>query len=308
MTPSSGTDSPLVSVCIPTYRRADRLRRAVLHVLEGTYPNIEVIVSDNASPDHTESVVNELAGRDPRVRYFRQETNQGPTRNFEFARSQARGKYFMWLADDDYMDPDYIRRSVLELEADASLVLVSGLGAYHTGDRVIRFRGNVIQGMSHLPLWRALRYVFLMEDNSIFYGVYRREAVADCALPNRFTGDSIWLAEVLLAGRAKVLADNFLYRESSDNMSSSPERIVAGLGAPSWQGQYPWLAVPWNVASGIAFGSWRFKQSHVMERCAVFVLFFTVSFAKQWILRIMGKLPYGRELYKKIFASEMGIV
>ena len=299
--------SPLVSVCVPTYNRADRLRRAVDKVLQCSYANLELIISDNASPDHTQQVCEELAEADPRVRYFRHPVNQGATRNFEFARAQATGKYFLWHADDDHLDPDYIERCVAELEADPSLVLVAGVAAYHRGDHVTAFHGNVMQPAWRWGFARALHYIFFMEDNSIFCGLYRREAVRDCHPPIRLAGDSVWVAEVLLYGGAKVLPSTYVYREASDGLSVSPKSMVAAVGGPAWQGEHPWLAVPINLADGLAFGSSKYRHRNVLLQASVYASVFLVSFTKQVILTVMRKLPFGNRLYKKLFSSQMGL-
>ncbi|HEX2543242.1 MAG TPA: glycosyltransferase family 2 protein [Ramlibacter sp.] len=303
----SRPSQPLVSVCVPTYKRADRLRSALDKILHCSYANLEVIVSDNASPDHTPQVCEELARTDARVRYYRHPVNQGATKNFEFARAQATGKYFLWHADDDHLDPDYIERCVAELEADPSLVLVAGVAAYHRGDHVTTFRGNVMQPAWRSGIARALHYVFFMEDNSIFCGLYRRESVSDCHPPVCLAGDSVFVAEVLLHGRGKVLPEIHVYREASDGLSASPKSMVAAVGGPAWQGDYPWLAVPANMARGIAFGSWKYRDSNALLQATVYATVFLVSFTKQAILMVMGKLPFGNRLYKKLFSSEMGL-
>lgn len=298
--------APLVSVCMPTYRRADRLRRAICRVLECSYPNLEIVVSDNASPDHTRQVCEELARSDPRLRYVRQEVNQGATRNFELVRAEARGKYFLWHADDDYLDPDYIARCVSELEADPSLALAAGRGAYHRGDHAVAFHGNVIDACSRHGFLRALRYLFLVEDNAIFYGVYRREAVQGCRLPNSLGGDAVFVAEALLRGRGRTLTDVCIWREMSDNTSKSAAAIVAALGSPRWQGRFPWLAVPFNLAREVHFAApaLGYRRPIVpLLRTATFL----VSFCKQALQVVMRRIPYGRRLYKRLFASQLGI-
>ena len=66
--------TPLVSVIIPAYRQAEYLGDALRSVLGQTYPNLEAIVVDDASPDNTAQVV---AGfQDPRLRYIRHDRNR----------------------------------------------------------------------------------------------------------------------------------------------------------------------------------------------------------------------------------------
>ena len=103
----SDSTNCLVSIGIPTYNRANSyLRCALQSAVNQTYKNIEVIVSDNCSPDNTESVVKEF--NDPRIRYYRQRENIGPLNNRNFCLEQAQGQYFVMLLDDDLIDDDFI--------------------------------------------------------------------------------------------------------------------------------------------------------------------------------------------------------
>jgi glycosyltransferase involved in cell wall biosynthesis len=238
--------TPLVSVCIPTYNRAAGLRRAVRAVLDGDFRDIEVIISDNASQDDTEAAGRELEATDKRVRYFRHDRNMGPTANFEFARAQASGKYFVWCGDDDYFAQDYIRCCVEPLERDDGLLLAAGLGAYHRGDGKTVYYGNKLRLDSPHPVVRVAEYLFKVRDNSVFYGLYRREAVAASHLSNALGNDWMWLTDILLLGRAAVVPGAFVHRCFGDSTSSSYARIVTTIGAPAWQARHPFLAIAGN--------------------------------------------------------------
>ena len=98
---------PYFTIVIPTYNRADRnLRKVIDRALGQTYKNVEVIVSDNCSSYHTSELVGGIT--DPRLRYFRQESNIGPINNFNYCLSQAKGKYFLLFHDDDMIDEDFV--------------------------------------------------------------------------------------------------------------------------------------------------------------------------------------------------------
>lgn len=295
---------PLVSVCIPTFNRAVKLKRAVDHLLACSYPNLEIIISDNASADETEQICRQLCSEHPNIRYFRHPVNRGPSPNFDFARAQARGEYFLWHGDDDYLDRDFIAACVEVLERDRSLSLASGRGAYHYGDNVVSFRGNIIESPSRSGLARALHFVFCVEEASMFCGVYRTAAVKECVMPNCLSGDCTWLAQVLLAGRARILQHCHVYRELGSNTSVSFDRIVAVLGAPAWHARYPYIAGPNNVATYLAFRAHPFRHRSLLARLGVWLLFFGTAFAKQVILLLTPKLPYGKQLYRRIFLDD----
>lgn len=236
--------TPLVSVCLPTFNRAQRMKRAVEALLAGEYSNIEILVSDNGSSDETQSVAEDLVSKNSRVRYFRHAENIGPVANFEFVRRQARGKYFLWHGDDDYLGADYIRACVEELERDSSLVLVSGLAAYHyLGSPETTHYGNIIQPGSESPRVRIVTYLWNVGENSIFCGVYRVDSVSQCSIPNRLAGDWMWMTGVLLQGRALVIPTVHVHRDYGDSASLNMARLVAVQGLPAWHARAPWTAI-----------------------------------------------------------------
>lgn len=105
--------SPLVSVGIPTYNRPSLLRSRLINVLSQTYRNLNVIVSDNASTDpEVERVCLEFAALDRRVRYIKRETNIGAPANFSYVVTLAVSDFFVWAADDDEWEPDFVERCV----------------------------------------------------------------------------------------------------------------------------------------------------------------------------------------------------
>jgi glycosyltransferase involved in cell wall biosynthesis len=124
-------EKPLVTIAIPTYNRADTyLKHTLQSALEQSYENLEIIVSDNCSVDHTEQVVNEF--NDSRIRYVKHSQNVGHFRNFKFCLEQARGDYFLLLQDDDLIDEDFVDACMKTV--NYSLV---DIGVIRTGTRYI---------------------------------------------------------------------------------------------------------------------------------------------------------------------------
>ncbi|CAN5881213.1 glycosyltransferase family 2 protein [soil metagenome] len=128
---------PLVTIGVSTYNRADGyLQNALESALAQTYPNLEIVVSDNGSSDGTEAYVKSFG--DERIRYFKQAQNIGANANFNFCLDQARGDYFLLLHDDDVLDPDLVE-SCLNAAADDTRV-----GVLRSGTRVIDGAGKVL--------------------------------------------------------------------------------------------------------------------------------------------------------------------
>jgi len=112
--------TPLVSLCVPTYNRAALLHQSLEAILSQITPAmqeaVEVVVLDNASPDHTPAVVAQAQADfpDAPVRYIRQPENIGCDANFCDAPHQARGTFVYLLSDDDVLLPGGVAR-LLEL-------------------------------------------------------------------------------------------------------------------------------------------------------------------------------------------------
>lgn len=70
--------------------------------------------------DGTESLCKDYATRDTRIKYYRNASNIGAAANFEAALRHADAEYFMWLADDDWIDPNYVDRCLKYLERGGS--------------------------------------------------------------------------------------------------------------------------------------------------------------------------------------------
>jgi len=103
---------PMVSIGMPIFNAEAYLAEAIESVLAQTFRDFELIVCDNASTDATERICREFAGRDERIRYYRNETNIGAAANFNLAFEHARGEFFKWMAHDDRIAPSYLERCV----------------------------------------------------------------------------------------------------------------------------------------------------------------------------------------------------
>jgi glycosyltransferase involved in cell wall biosynthesis len=115
------TPLPLISVIIPTYNRPDYLRAAIESACHQTYPNLEIIVSDDCSPQNPQALVDSFS--DPRLRLRRNPTNLGVGLNTTHAAVEAQGTYIAFLNDDDLWAPTFLETLVAPLETDSSLAL-----------------------------------------------------------------------------------------------------------------------------------------------------------------------------------------
>ncbi|MFH8805157.1 CDP-glycerol glycerophosphotransferase family protein [Streptomyces sp. NPDC017936] len=100
---------PRFSVIVPAYKVQAYLHECLASVLSQSYADLEVIAVDDRSPDACGEIIDEFAGRDPRVRplHLPENVGLGPARNAGLA--QATGDYVLFLDSDDTLVPDALQ-------------------------------------------------------------------------------------------------------------------------------------------------------------------------------------------------------
>lgn len=116
------SNNPLVSICLPTYNRPQYLKEAVESVLAQTYPNFEIVITDNSTNDASAQMIAKI--NDPRIRYYSNEGNIGPHASAVRALSLAHGAYIKTLMDDDLIRPRCLELSVAMFEKNPTVGVV----------------------------------------------------------------------------------------------------------------------------------------------------------------------------------------
>ena len=114
--------NPKISIGLPVYNGENILRRSIDSILSQTFSDFELIISDNASSDSTPIICQDYAKRDKRIRYVRQKKNIGVYRNYFFLVNEAKFEYFLWVASDDYLDPNFLDENLKILIENDNIV------------------------------------------------------------------------------------------------------------------------------------------------------------------------------------------
>lgn len=179
-------EKPLVSVGIPAYNRPESLRKVLESILGQTYTNLEIIVSDDCSPNaEVRKVGEEYAARDSRVSFYPQATNLGMPRNFEFVLKKARAEYFMWAADDDVFVPQFIEKCIAELLIDPQTAAVGMEINYTNGDRIYDYfnLGLPFYNMNSHDVKDRIFYMLNYYHGDMIYSLYRKSALYKGDMP-----------------------------------------------------------------------------------------------------------------------------
>lgn len=202
----------LVTVGIPTHNRADGLRQTLHSITSQTYLNLDIVVSDNASIDkRVNDIIAGMADMDSRIRCFTQRENIGASENFLFVLRQAKGRYFMWAADDDYWQPTFIESLVCKIERNpgCGLAFCDFDVRYRDGSLCDSY-GSFSEAYRHFTggegRKRVASYALQAPERgkaNMIYGLYRMEAL-DYTSAERYFRSRAWGADMLFV--CKILS------------------------------------------------------------------------------------------------------
>ena len=192
---------PKVSIGLPVWNGEKYLRMALDSILRQDYADFELIISDNASTDATQTICQEYAARDARIRYFRNEKNIGASGNYNRVFELSRGEYFKWISHDDECAPSFLRRCMETFEnASAETVLVC------SSSQIIDETGRVLRvsrlGMksSLKPSQRLASLIARRDFPHALWGLIRSKTLRQTRLMGVVRSDDILLGELTLLG------------------------------------------------------------------------------------------------------------
>lgn len=183
--------APPVSVVLTTFNRADLLGATLDTILMQTYGDFELIVCDDASPDHTEAVVREYAARDRRIVYHRNRRNLRMPENLNEGIRRSRGQYIANVHDGDLYEPNLLEKwsEALNEYPRAAFVFNQYRALNDDGTTHIIFREDLPPVISGRKLLEEIFFLRWQFDSPVWGTVMgRRSAYTDAGLfDSRFT-------------------------------------------------------------------------------------------------------------------------
>ncbi|MEO8330916.1 MAG: glycosyltransferase [Gallionella sp.] len=219
---------PLISVCIPVYNGEKYVAETINSVQRQTYPNIEILIQDNASTDNTGPILQSLAIHDSRLFIERNDRNCGMAGNWNLAINRARGEYVMLLSADDLLMPEFIERIMAtfrEHAVDAVSTNHFNLKSGKRTKRKLQVTAKVYQNFSHL--------VLLFNPFSINFTLFSRQLIdrlrvgGNLFAKSYYTCDyDLWIRLSLSNERIAYLDENLgIYRMHDENLSKQAKRM-----------------------------------------------------------------------------------
>ena len=248
-----------LSIGMPIFNGELFIHQAIKSILAQTCANFELIISDNASTDSTREICEKFAKQDNRIRYFRQESNIGIHKNFNFVLKQAKNEYFAWAAVDDHLDNDYMEKNIKVLESDKNIVssvgkiIPIGTESLDIDPQLIettqypKFIKNYIKKSRHRKITDAIPIsgsddqkirMLLKNTKSLgrFYGVHRTEQLRQCIVDTPFINVEVAIfLNLVLLGDFHEEVSTKLY-EFDEGISSRGIINMAKYSGHGWFG------------------------------------------------------------------------
>ena len=217
-----GAKPPQVSIAIPAYNCERYIAQSIESLLQQSFGDFELVVSDNASTDGTEEICRGYAAADARVRYVRRTENVGGPGNFRHVFSLCSGRYHKWSTADDYWHPDFLKEAVAVLDARPDVVLC------YPKTRLIEASGATIEDYddnlelaNDSPRERMRELYRRIGLCNAHLGLIRRDAMLKTRLiAGHLASDVDFLAELALLGKFTVLPDVRFFRRFHTASSS----------------------------------------------------------------------------------------
>ena len=173
-------NSPRVTIGVPVRNGESEINACLACLSSQTFRDLAIIVYDNASTDRTPEIVAAAMQKDPRISYFRHETNIGALPNFAAVLAAAESPYFMWRAFDDLSDAAYVEHLVAALDVHADAVLAAPrTETLRVQAGRCRVRLPPKPGTGPRERLAAERWMIRRLQAGWFYGLYRREFLVD---------------------------------------------------------------------------------------------------------------------------------
>ena len=154
---------PLVSIIVPVYNGEKTIERCLRSIQNQSYSNIEVLVVNDGSSDHTDRIIKKYAQRDSRFRYIEKE-NSGVSDSRNVAMEQAKGDYFQFVDGDDWLVKQATEEFVNTALTYGCDMVISDF--YRVCGRRIYTKGHIDAG----PVITRMKYAeYMMEAPANFY-------------------------------------------------------------------------------------------------------------------------------------------
>jgi glycosyltransferase involved in cell wall biosynthesis len=226
---------PTVTVIIPSYNHEKYVEECIRSVLNQTYQDFEILITDDASTDRTVEIIESLT--DPRIKLFKHSRNKGVCVAANNCILNSSGKYIAWLSSDDAWYPAKLEVQVKYLDEHPEIAVVFGKVDW------INEAGNIIENFIYKDIFNVdnttrhewLRYFFLSGNClSLPCSLIRRKCFTELGLFNpahaKIHDFDFWIRICLkydiFIQDQKLIRNRWMGDESNESSDTLKNRIL----------------------------------------------------------------------------------
>ena len=169
---------------MPVFNDRDFIEKSIQSLLNQTFCNFELIISDDCSTDGSQDICLRYANLDSRIKYIRHAKNIGISNNMKFVLCKAVGEYFMWAGDDDLWAPNFVEvlYDLLKKNTDCIAAFTPWV-SINEDDNIIKEK-NIHRSnyASSFTLIRLLKLCYYWDDG-FGYGLFVRDKILNVNFP-----------------------------------------------------------------------------------------------------------------------------
>jgi glycosyltransferase involved in cell wall biosynthesis len=298
----SNSNLSILSIGLPVYNGGKFLEKRLESILNQTFKDFELIISDNSSTDNTQIICEKFLKKDKRIRYIRQKENRGPSWNFNFVLSKADMEYFVMASADDIWSEKFLEKNVEFLEKNKQFVgSIGEVSLFYRNENDVELINNT----------KKFQYVISTNDNfkkrlsaylkynmgAQYYSVFKTKDFKFANLYQKNLSNQMWQADfatilkILKRGKLNVDTDSFYHKEVTIQSKS----IIQYMKKMKF-------SISEILFSKVIFSSWFLKEFGIKEYLKNFhvLLFYNIKWWRSIIgeiIRMYKRLIFGQEKY-----------
>ncbi len=161
----------MIDILMATYNGSKYIKEQIDSILNQSYRDFRLIISDDSSSDDTAKIIKQLSKNDKRIVFFEQSINLGVVKNFEFLLEQVTSEYFMFSDQDDIWDKEKLQKSLDTLVKEKADLVYTDL-------RIIDENKNVI-GDSY---WKQKGFIHKIKKYNNYEALFLNNYITGCTM------------------------------------------------------------------------------------------------------------------------------
>ncbi len=225
-----------ITIGLPVYNGGKTIQNALDTLLSQSYKNFELIISDNASTDETESICLEFAKKDKRIKYYRQPKKINVLENFNLVLEKSNSEFFMWAGSDDIWHPEFIKKNLHTLQINENAIgSTSEIEFFYkdwSKDDFKRFKNTSILKKYQLvhPITgtyeNKVNFLFTFNHSQCIYGLFKTDVLKKSIVKKNIGSvDYAILLNILKYGDILVV-DELLKYQSRSHKEKGIEKLL----------------------------------------------------------------------------------